>query len=146
MDSRNPQAPYRCDSCGEETIRKRAEEAVNVWRRVEPGGTYTDRECHKCGALMYPVSFSLTWREKAAMYVGFYTLREIRSRLSDNQQADVQQELLMERLTRSLFQEYSDLRDLLESASSLESFVAQYVTSRFDEAFATTQDDRLQEA
>lgn len=60
MDPRNPQAPYRCDSCGEKVIRKNAEDAQNLWRRLEPGQMYTDKECHECGALMWPVPLGST--------------------------------------------------------------------------------------
>jgi len=47
-------ARYRCDSCGHDSWRGFLAAAGDLEQRIDPGGTYTDRECPECGALMYP--------------------------------------------------------------------------------------------
>ncbi|MCS3660074.1 putative RNA-binding Zn-ribbon protein involved in translation (DUF1610 family) [Salinibacter ruber] len=47
-------ARYECDSCGHESWRAFLPAAKDLRQRIAPGGTYTDRECPECGALMYP--------------------------------------------------------------------------------------------
>lgn len=49
-------ARYQCDSCGHESWRGFLPAATDLRRRIDPGGTYTDRECPECRALMYPRS------------------------------------------------------------------------------------------
>ena len=45
---------YRCDNCRAIYERSACEEAIDLFERLEPGCTYTDRECPECGALAYP--------------------------------------------------------------------------------------------
>jgi hypothetical protein len=46
---------YRCGNCGCTGAEASFAEAKDLYRLLDPGGTYTDRECGRCGALAYPV-------------------------------------------------------------------------------------------
>lgn len=45
---------YQCQNCGHVGLRDAMVPAKDVTQRIEPGDTYTDRECPKCGALALP--------------------------------------------------------------------------------------------
>lgn len=55
---RNPRGPertYECDNCHHRGRREDFHSAKKVATRIDPGGTHTDKECPRCGALAYPV-------------------------------------------------------------------------------------------
>lgn len=48
---------YQCDNC-DATAREDGDDirdAVDLHERLDVGGTYTDKECAHCGALVYPI-------------------------------------------------------------------------------------------
>lgn len=51
----SPDRTYECDDCGLKARRAVCEDAAHPYYRLSPGSVYTDKECHECGALMYPV-------------------------------------------------------------------------------------------
>lgn len=54
-DPRSTKRTYECDNCHHRGNRETFRPAKKVGTRIDPGGTYTDKECPRCGALAYPV-------------------------------------------------------------------------------------------
>lgn len=53
-DPRSKKKTYECDNCHHRGDRENFRPAEKVDARIDPGGTYTDKECPRCGALAYP--------------------------------------------------------------------------------------------
>lgn len=50
---------YQCANCGHIATRGDCPDvkAAALTQRMDPGDTFTDKECPKCGALAYPIEF-----------------------------------------------------------------------------------------
>lgn len=46
---------YECADCGRQAPASELPDAKDLSLRMEPGDTYTDKECPDCGALCFPV-------------------------------------------------------------------------------------------
>lgn len=46
---------YSCNNCNYTAKESKFDEAKDLWQRMDPGDTFTDKECPKCGALAFPV-------------------------------------------------------------------------------------------